>query len=162
MHTDFDMILVDGDEVGIRGLRAGIEAAMVQVEGESDAVITAFLLEKLGHDNWIAGGAKEKYGRAFLREYKKARGVYLSSPDPNLPKSIKVYGAGDSRCERLTELVREVLAEEKISATLDPVTDLMQMARDGVLRVPALVIDGETKSVGVVPSRREIREWLNA
>ena len=39
-------------------------------------------------------------------------------------------------------------------------TDLMEIARYGVFGTPAVVVDGEVKSVGKIPDKNEIKTWL--
>jgi len=45
-------------------------------------------------------------------------------------------------------------------STVDKVTDLMEIARYGVLGTPAVVVDGEVKSVGKIPGKDEIMTWI--
>lgn len=37
----------------------------------------------------------------------------------------------------------------------------MEIAKHGVFGTPAAVIDGEVKSVGKIPSKDEIKSWIN-
>ena len=39
-------------------------------------------------------------------------------------------------------------------------TDLMEIARYRVLGTPAVVVNGEIKSVGKIPDKNEIKTWL--
>lgn len=73
---------------------------------------------------------------------------------------IKVMGPGCPNCEKVATIVREVVAEAGLDATIEKVTDFQEMAMAGVLSTPALVVDGEIKCVGKVPSRDEILLWL--
>jgi protein-disulfide isomerase len=41
------------------------------------------------------------------------------------------------------------------------VRDVREIGRYGVFGTPALIINGKVKSVGKVPSRAELREWLS-
>ncbi len=43
---------------------------------------------------------------------------------------------------------------------MDKVTDLVEIAAYGVFRTPAVVIDGEVKSIGKVPSKEDVKSWL--
>lgn len=73
---------------------------------------------------------------------------------------IKVSGPGCQKCQQAEELVKEVVAETKIDVRVQKVTDVMEIAKHGVFGAPAVVIDGEVKSVGKVPKKEEIRVWL--
>jgi small redox-active disulfide protein 2 len=73
---------------------------------------------------------------------------------------IKVLGKGCAKCDALEKLVREVLAESGVAATVEKVSDIREIAKSGVFSTPALVVDGVVKSVGSVPSRKEILAWI--
>jgi small redox-active disulfide protein 2 len=73
---------------------------------------------------------------------------------------IKVLGPGCPKCKQTEQLVREAVAETGISANIEKVTDIMEIAGYGVLGTPAVIIDGEVKSVGKIPSKKEVKSWL--
>ncbi|MFW5721386.1 MAG: thioredoxin family protein [Bacteroidota bacterium] len=74
---------------------------------------------------------------------------------------IKVLGPGCPRCEQVLNLVMEAVQEAGVSAGVEKVSDPMQIAGYGVFGTPAVVVDGEVKSVGKVPSKNQIREWIS-
>ena len=73
---------------------------------------------------------------------------------------IKVLGPGCARCRETEKNVREAVAEAGLDTKVDKVTDVMEIANYGVFGTPAVVIDGEVKSVGKVPNKEEIKGWL--
>ncbi len=73
---------------------------------------------------------------------------------------IKVLGPGCAKCEKTVKLIKEAIAEEAADARVEKITDLMEIAGYGVFGTPAVVIDGEVKSVGKVPKKKEIKAWL--
>ena len=73
---------------------------------------------------------------------------------------IKVLGPGCARCEKAENLVREAVAEAGVAADIEKVTDVMAIAGYGVLGTPAVVVDGEVKSVGKIPSKADIKSWI--
>ena len=73
---------------------------------------------------------------------------------------IKVLGPGCAKCKKTEEVVRAAVAESNADAQVDKVTDMMEIATYGVFGTPAVVIDGEVKSVGKVPSKDEVKGWL--
>ena len=73
---------------------------------------------------------------------------------------IKVLGPGCAKCEQTEKTVKEVVAEKGIAANIDKVTDVMEIAKYGVFGTPAVVVDGEIKSVGKIPTKDEIKGWL--
>ncbi len=73
---------------------------------------------------------------------------------------IKVLGPGCPKCHETERLVREVVAESSVDAKIEKVTDLMKIAGYGVFGTPAVVVEGEVKSVGKVPKKEEIKTWI--
>ena len=73
---------------------------------------------------------------------------------------IKVLGPGCAKCRQTEQVVKEAVAESGVAATVEKVTDVMEIAGYGVFGTPAVVIDGEVKSVGKIPKREEVLGWL--
>ena len=73
---------------------------------------------------------------------------------------IKVLGPGCPRCESTKKNVEEALTESGLNADITKVTDTMEIAKHGVFGTPAVVVDGEVKSVGKIPTKAEIRGWI--
>jgi small redox-active disulfide protein 2 len=75
---------------------------------------------------------------------------------------IKVLGPGCARCHQAETVVREAVAEAGVAVDVEKVTDVMKIAGYGVFGTPAVVIDGEVKSVGKIPKKEEVLAWINA
>ena len=73
---------------------------------------------------------------------------------------IKVLGPGCPRCQQTENNVKEAIAESGVAAEVEKVTDTMKIASYGVFGTPAVVVDGEVKSVGKIPTKDEIKGWL--
>ena len=73
---------------------------------------------------------------------------------------IKILGPGCAKCRKTEEMVKEALAESGTEATVEKVTDLMKIAGYGVMGTPAVVIDGDIKSVGNIPTKDDINSWI--
>lgn len=73
---------------------------------------------------------------------------------------IKVLGPGCPKCQQTEKIVREALAEAGVEATVEKITDTLEIAGYGVFGTPAVVIDGEVKSVGKIPRKAEVMAWL--
>ena len=69
-------------------------------------------------------------------------------------------GPGCSKCNDTERLVREVVAESVKDAKIEKVTDLMKIGGYGVFGTPAVMVDGEVKSVGKIPKKEEIKTWI--
>ncbi len=74
--------------------------------------------------------------------------------------NIKILGPGCAKCKKAEEMVRATLAEAGSDATVEKVTDMMEIARAGVMSTPAVVVDGKVKSVGKIPGKAEILAWI--
>jgi len=74
---------------------------------------------------------------------------------------IKILGPGCVNCQKVEKLVRETAAEAGVKADIQKVSDIMQIAKYGVFGTPAVVVDGEVKSVGKIPKKEEILAWLS-
>lgn len=73
---------------------------------------------------------------------------------------IKVMGPGCPKCTEAEKIVKDAVARAGVAATVEKVTDFQEMAKHGVLSTPAVVIDGEIKCVGKVPTASEVAGWL--
>jgi hypothetical protein len=56
--------------------------------------------------------------------------------------------------------VRNLLSEMKIAASLRHITDIKDIARYKLLGSPSLVINNKSVSVGEVPPKSKIRQWI--
>ena len=74
---------------------------------------------------------------------------------------IKVLGPGCPKCQQMEKVVKEAVAESGVAAHVEKVTDVMKIAGYGVLVTPAVVVDGEVKSVGKIPAKEDIKSWIN-
>jgi small redox-active disulfide protein 2 len=73
---------------------------------------------------------------------------------------IKVLGPGCPKCQQTEKIVKEAVSESGVDAQIDKVTDTMQIAGYGVFGTPAVVVDGEVKSVGKIPKKEDVKKWL--
>lgn len=73
---------------------------------------------------------------------------------------IKVLGPGCPKCQQTEKVVKDAIAEAGVDARIEKVTDAMKIAGYGVFGTPAVVVDGEVKSVGKTPSREDVKAWL--
>ena len=73
---------------------------------------------------------------------------------------IKVLGPGCLKCEQTEKIVKETVQESGVAAKIEKVTDVMEIAKYGVFGTPAVVVDGEVKSVGKIPDKDEILTWI--
>lgn len=74
---------------------------------------------------------------------------------------IKVLGPGCPKCRQTEKVVKDAVSETGVSATVEKVTDILKIGEYGVFGTPAVVIDGEVKSVGKVPTKDEVKKWIS-
>ena len=74
---------------------------------------------------------------------------------------IKVLSHGCPKCKQTEQNVKEAVAEAGIDATVEKVTDIMEIAGFGVFGTPAVIIDGDVKCVGKIPTKEDVKSWLN-
>jgi small redox-active disulfide protein 2 len=73
---------------------------------------------------------------------------------------IKVLGPGCPKCKQTEKVVNEAVAEAGVAANVEKVTDVMKIAGYGVFGTPAVVVDGEVKSVGKIPTKADVIKWI--
>jgi protein-disulfide isomerase len=54
----------------------------------------------------------------------------------------------------------EVMSESNLAGDLEHVTDIKAITQYGVLGSPGLIINGKVFSVGSVPGKKQLAEWL--
>ncbi len=77
-------------------------------------------------------------------------------------KQLLILGAGCSKCAKLYEVAEQAAKQAGVPYEMNKVTDLKQIMALGVMATPALVIDGNLKVAGRVPSVEEIKRMLSA
>ncbi|MBC8317319.1 MAG: TM0996/MTH895 family glutaredoxin-like protein [Desulfobulbaceae bacterium] len=73
---------------------------------------------------------------------------------------IKVCGPGCAKCHEAERIVREALEESGIEASVEKVSDFNEIAKLGVFSTPAVIIDGQAKCVGKVPTKKDVLAWI--
>jgi small redox-active disulfide protein 2 len=74
---------------------------------------------------------------------------------------IKILGTGCAKCKLTEAVVRQVLADDQIAATVEKVDDIEGIMAYQVLSTPALVIDEAVVLKGRVPTAAEVRSLLS-
>lgn len=73
---------------------------------------------------------------------------------------IKILGTGCSKCDKLEKNIKIALKELNIYASIIKVENLAEIVSYGVMSTPGLVIDGEVKAIGKVPSVKDLKKML--
>ena len=73
---------------------------------------------------------------------------------------IEILGMGCPKCKMLYENAKKAVQERGVQAEVLKVEDMNKITEYGVMMTPALVIDGQVKTTGKIPSTEEIKKWI--
>lgn len=73
---------------------------------------------------------------------------------------IEILGSGCAKCKALEERVRRMVADNSLNFQIEKVSDLKEIMKYRVLSTPGLVVNGELKSSGSIPTDAQIISWL--
>ncbi len=76
-------------------------------------------------------------------------------------KKVKVLGPGCPKCEELMKQTQAAVDELGLDCHFEKVTDIMTITSYGVMMTPALVVDGQVKVSGKVPSLDDLKKMLS-
>ena len=74
--------------------------------------------------------------------------------------NIKVLGGGCSKCETLLANTKEAVAAADIETEVEYITDFMEVASYGVMRLPALIVNNKAVSMGKGLKTKDILKFL--
>ena len=158
-QSDISKIKIGQHTHGIVGLKHALEALSETHAKQPDEAVAVELLRRLSNMNYIPDNVQEKYGRAFVREFRKYLCQAFAEEKSELLE-IKVLGAGCAVCDGLENQIMEALTEIGLAADLEHITDADRIAEYKVKTTPALLINGKVMGAGGVPSKNEITNWL--
>lgn len=75
-------------------------------------------------------------------------------------RQLQILGTGCLKCTKLAENTAAAAAELGLDYEIHKVTDISEILTFGVMATPALVVDGQVKVVGKVPSVGELKSIL--
>lgn len=73
---------------------------------------------------------------------------------------IEILGGGCPKCKATEKNVRKAVEELDINAEIIKIEDLQEIMDKGVMMTPAVVVDGEVKIVGRIPSKKELEKII--
>jgi quercetin dioxygenase-like cupin family protein len=145
---------------GFVGLDRVLEEMIEPYAQASYEVVATEMIKRLSKKNYIPDNAHAQYGRAFVREFRKFTGQPYVDDSPISELDIKVHGGGCNICDSLENDLMEILTEMGLAANLEHIRDADQIAQYKVKGLPALIINGQVKSVGVSPPKPELKRWI--
>ena len=75
-------------------------------------------------------------------------------------KKLQILGSGCPSCNRLAELTKQAATEMNVEFEMEKVTQIDRILSFDVSSTPALVVDGEIRVVGRVPSVAELKQII--
>lgn len=75
-------------------------------------------------------------------------------------KTIQILGTGCPKCKLLLANAEVAVKTAGIEAQIEKVEKIADIMKFGVMSTPALVVDGQVKSVGKVLSPDDIKKYL--
>lgn len=73
---------------------------------------------------------------------------------------IEILGSGCSNCNKLHKATEEIVKENGLSVEVEKVSDIEKIMGYGVMRTPAIVINGKVKASGRIPNKDEIKKYI--
>ncbi|NLY24935.1 MAG: thioredoxin family protein [Bacteroidales bacterium] len=73
---------------------------------------------------------------------------------------VLVLGPGCKKCVLTYDAIRKVVNQTGAEVSLRKVEDIMEIMKFNVMTTPAVVVDGEVKVKGHVPSEAEIKKII--
>jgi small redox-active disulfide protein 2 len=75
-------------------------------------------------------------------------------------KKLQILGSGCAKCKALTSATETAAQALGLQYEIEKITDVNRIISFGVMRTPALAVDGKVKVSGKVPSVDEIKQLL--
>lgn len=73
---------------------------------------------------------------------------------------IKVFGSGCATCKKLFETAKQAASESGKRVDVLYITDMQEIMKTGIMRMPGLMINGKMKSMGRVLGVKEIKQMI--
>ena len=73
---------------------------------------------------------------------------------------VKVLGPGCAKCKTTFQVIEKVIKENNLDVKLTKVDDIMEMMSYNIMTTPAVVVDGEVKMKGQVPTESDVKKLL--
>jgi hypothetical protein len=156
-ENDVAQISIKGNLVGIIGLQNIMAAMASDYSQQSDEVIGAEMVRRLGMKNYIPDSAKNDYAQAFTREFRRSLGRPVEEEAVTVLR-VLILGPGCAQCSRLEMDVRDVMAQMNAPGEMLHLSDVCEIGKYGVMGTSALVINNKVVSVGTTPDKKKIRQ----
>ncbi len=148
-------IKIGNSNIGLIGLDVAMNQALNRNMTEEEAA--DYLFDAINIKNYIPEGAEKSYKKALLREFKRQRDN-LEGEQKGL--TIRILGPGCVSCNNIKIMLIEILNKLELAADVEDIRELDEVWRYGITKTPALIINGEVKSAGILPPFSHIEQWV--
>lgn len=73
---------------------------------------------------------------------------------------IEILGTGCAKCNKAKEIMEKAVQETSVDAEIVKVSDMDRILSYGVMITPAVVVDGDVKIAGKVPTLKDAKKWV--
>ena len=73
---------------------------------------------------------------------------------------IEILGTGCNKCKKTLANAKKATSEIGVDAEIVKVEKVKDIMNYGVMMTPALAIDGDVKTVGKIPTPKQIAQWI--
>lgn len=76
-------------------------------------------------------------------------------------KKLQILGPGCPKCRQMAANTEAAVKELNLDCDIEKVTAINEISKFGIMMTPALVVDGQVKVVGKVPTVEEIKKMMS-
>lgn len=73
---------------------------------------------------------------------------------------IEVFGSGCCKCTELYDIVQDVTSRAGVEAEIIKVSEMKDIVSRGIMRTPALAVNGKVVCAGRIPKPEEVGGWI--
>ena len=99
-------------------------------------------------------------GKLIVEEVEKPAAADFDSVRLDMPRTavreIKILGPGCAKCKATYQVIMKVIDENNLDVQLTKIEDIDEIMSYNIMSTPAVVVDGEVKIKGHVPSESEV------
>lgn len=141
--------------IGLIGLELALNKAKTG-NMQTDAAVD-LIFKEVSSKNYIPASAVQLYKEALAREYLHfVEGI----AQDHQHMIIKILGPGCVSCNKLNTMIFDIMQRLDMAADIEQIHDLDEIWRNGVITTPALIINGNIKCSGRMPSPAQVEQWL--
>ena len=148
-------IRIGSANIGLIGLDTALNALTQKNISEKDAV--DYLYQAISSQNYIPEGREKQYRSALLNEYHRHMDKDFQQPENMV---VRIFGSSCISCNNLQTMMIEILDQTNLAADIEQIHDPDEIGRYGILHTPALILNGEIKCQGRMPTPAQLEQWV--